>query len=374
MKSNEKKKQNTVKKVVVVGNFNFSGGPYDGSATKTRGILSYLSKRLPKNEYIVTHYNYEYWKKNVFSFLVHFLRAVRKQNYVVLIPYSFRFYSFSTKFFSLFSKKQRKVLLPITGGWLIDYLKKKPGEIRYTNKMDGLFCETNGMVSRLKELGVHNASYMPVFSLREPVSKRQNFENSRRLLEQPTVSACSFSRISKSKGISIICQAVNELNRNELFGHEISLDLYGKMEDGYQTEIDSFVASSRGFIRLVGILPDDEVIKTLSSHLFCLFGTFFWGECFPASVLECFSAGVPVIASSWMYNPEIVTNEKTGLIFLNKDIVDLKNKILWAVSNKQKMIDMRSLCLAESEKFFPDSSMKPMIDAICESHITESVD
>jgi len=350
-----------MKNVIVIGNFNYSGGPYDGSATKTRNIYSYLQTNLPKDKYYVTFFNYENWSKHVLRFLFGFRKAIKKNEIFVVIPYSFKFFYYSMK--RLLKNKRKKgirVFYPVTGSWMLDCVMNSKSTVELMNSMDGFLCETHGLCEKMGACGCKNIFYSPVFSLRTPLSKEMVNNDISRLSSTDETKICTFSRVCKNKGISLACQAVLSINSKRSAIKKISLDIFGKLDPEYKAELDSFVSQSDGSIRYLGIIDDSKVVTTLSKYNFCVFASYFKWECFPASVLESFMAGTPVIASSWLYNPEIVTDGSTGLIFQSEDEKDLEQKIEWAIDNKERMLEMRQKCVIEAIRFAPEKSLEPL--------------
>jgi glycosyltransferase involved in cell wall biosynthesis len=54
-----------------------------------------------------------------------------------------------------------------------------------------------------------------------------------------------------------------------------------------------------------------------------LFPTYWQGEGFPGAIIDAFVSGVPVIASDWNMNREIIIHEKNGLLVPPGDAMSL---------------------------------------------------
>ena len=64
-------------------------------------------------------------------------------------------------------------------------------------------------------------------------------------------------------------------------------------------------------------------------------------ENFPRMVVEAYSYGLPVVASSLGSFPEIVEEKKTGLLFKSANDHDLAEKIQWALTHEVELDSMR---------------------------------
>lgn len=84
-----------------------------------------------------------------------------------------------------------------------------------------------------------------------------------------------------------------------------------------------------------------------------LFPTYYSGEGFAGTLIDAFSAGVPVIASDWKYNAEIV-NEDVGCLFAAGKTNELKKILLDIANDPNQILIKKKLCLKEAQKFCPD--------------------
>lgn len=110
-------------------------------------------------------------------------------------------------------------------------------------------------------------------------------------------------------------------------------------------------------------MNNETIISTLSKYVFMLFPTYYAGEGMPGAVLDGYIAGLPVIASNWHYNAEVVKDGETGFIFELKDIDRLPEIIRHAVEE----VDVKALrqnCSVISEQYSPETIMKPIYDVV----------
>ena len=120
------------------------------------------------------------------------------------------------------------------------------------------------------------------------------------------------SRIMKEKGVGDILACVAMLNARS-FQEHFTVDFYGRLDENYKIE----------FERTIMELPNAHYYctldlrngyDTLASYDAMLFPTFHPSEGIAGAIIDAFIAGVPVIASDWGHNREIVDDGTTGII------------------------------------------------------------
>ena len=79
--------------------------------------------------------------------------------------------------------------------------------------------------------------------------------------------------------------------------------------------------------------------------------TYYEGEGFAGTIIDAFAAGLPVIASDWKYNSEIIKQGITGVITKTHSISELKNAILSINSDVEKWNFMRKNCISEAKMY-----------------------
>jgi glycosyltransferase involved in cell wall biosynthesis len=358
MENNEK----NIKKVLIYANFSFKSGPYGGGATKAINFYEYLKDHLGTG-YCVDFFNIEEWKRKPFSVLFGLKKAIKKHDFVLIFPQGIKHLSLLLTFLKPFKRRRDiKILYPVVGGWLGKELKNRKRVLEKTKIVDCFFCETKGLCQQLIELGVNNVIWSPVFTLRKGLSEERATQIVDEILLSGDVRFCTFSRVSKSKGIDIAIEATKKViektgNRN------IYLDIYGKIDPEFYDEMMSLIGNNEN-IKYKGIINDRDVINTISTYYCCLFPTHYEGEGFPATVLECLMSGLPVIASNWKYNKEFVIPKENGLLFSPINSEQLSSSMMWAIDNKTIFINMRKNCIVSSTQFTPEVAMKCVIEKI----------
>ena len=173
---------------------------------------------------------------------------------------------------------------------------------------------------------------------------------------------CTFSRVMREKGIEDAVNAVVSVN-TALGIQAFSLDIYGQV-DGAQTEwFDLLQKEFPPYIRYGGLVPFDKSVDVLKCYFALLFPTYYEGEGFAGTLIDAYSAGVPVIASNWKYNAELV-NEDVGYVYPTMDNTALIALLTEAAVNPTKLLGKKQNCLIEAEKYRIDKAVQILVEQI----------
>ena len=134
-------------------------------------------------------------------------------------------------------------------------------------------------------------------------------------------------RISEGKGIREILEArVILLNEQVKF----KIDFFGPIEDDFQ--LDSECSSYCGFLDFQE--SAGQSYSRLAEYDCLLFPTYWKGEGFPGVIIDAFVAGLPVIATDWNMNREIIEDNINGFIIEPKNANALADKMRWVMENQ----------------------------------------
>ena len=137
-------------------------------------------------------------------------------------------------------------------------------------------------------------------------------------------------RISKSKGINEILEAITILKAKDFNFH---VTFYGPVEDTFKLESSN--ASYGGILDIQ--TNSNEVYAKLSTYNVMLFPTYWKGEGFPGVLIDAFIAGLPVIATDWNMNKEIIEEGINGFLIEPKSTKALVQKMIWVMENKSNL-------------------------------------
>ena len=166
------------------------------------------------------------------------------------------------------------------------------------------------------------------------------------------ISFVFLSRMNRKKGVNLIIECAQKLNK-EGWGARFQVDLYGSFEEkAYEEEIVGAIADIpnveyRGVLNLRDILGYEK----LGEYTAMLFPTFWPGEGFPGILIDALMAGVPVIASDWHFNSDIIEEGKTGFIIPTNDESALYKAMKEVLENPARYTEMSVYCQQMAHKY-----------------------
>lgn len=326
----------------------------NGQAVKTRNYRQILEERYGKENVITL--DTDYFRKHLIANYKRVFSICAQCRTILILPTANGLKLLLPVLNLLKGKYPFQLLYPVVGGWLPEYLRKHSFVRRLLHCVDYIFPETDDMTAAMKGMGFTGVQTVHNFSNRKTISDLPEMEWS-----QAPFRFCTFSRVTKQKGIGEAIQAISDINK---LGKHCELDIFGPVDPDYREEFEAMLALAGSAVAYRGVLGGDEVVPTLSRYYAMLFPTYYPGEGMPGAVLEAFAAGLPVIASNWRYNSEVIRHGETGLIYELGDIRNLESAIMTLISDSDTTAAMKRRCFAESRKYLPECVAKPVFDII----------
>jgi glycosyltransferase involved in cell wall biosynthesis len=194
----------------------------------------------------------------------------------------------------------------------------------------------------------------------EKIVIKPNFVGQRPVTNQGKRRGALFvGRLSKEKGVLNLVDAWKSLP-------DIPLAIVG---DGPARERLEAVAPSH--IRFLGWRNPDEV-RDLMAGAQALLMPSLWYEGFPMTLLEAFSAGLPVLASRLGALAELVDEGETGLQFASADPNDLARVVRAAFDDPARLALMGQAARKVYELRYTPEKNLPHLEAIYAAAIEES--
>ena len=295
-----------------------------GVQTKNQHFLRYI---LSKN---VDCRVFDTWKKkSVLSLIMSLIYIVRtKRSEPIILSISTRGAYYIAKILNLTHLK-RRIFYWVAGGDLaIDLKNVSLKNRRVYDVFTKVVVQCNYLKRDLEELSITNCAMVPNFKpvIFKPTIDKAIFEKIRFVY---------FSRVLIQKGIEEIIQAFKSLDNKN-----ICLDIYGTLvppyDEGYFKDFYYLNINYKGFLDV----SVEDGYKQLSEYDVLLFPTYFKGEGFPGTLLDAFIAGVPVIASDFHANGEVLVDGYNGLLIPPKDAVALftaMNRLISDIDLRKKL-------------------------------------
>ena len=341
------------KNIGIIGRVAEGTDLYDGQTIKTRILCNELRSRFPDKELIcVDTHNY---KKRAIITLFNTLKCFLKCKTIFLLvsangmKFYFPFMYYLNKIF------KRKIIHDCIGGSLHLFVEKNSKWVKYLNSFSYNLVELDHMKKELCKLGIKNVLTVPNFKRLTCV----DINEIKAKTELP-LKCCTFSRVCRQKGIVDAIECVEKLNSE--YGKTVAtLDVYGQIEPEFENEFDSILCSCTNTIRYKGKISFDKSVDELKKYDVLLFPTVFKGEGFPGTVLDAYASALPIIASDWRYNPELITEGKTGFLYDHQHTEQLYAAIKKVVDDPCILQRMRMNCLKEYSKYSADAVMDRIV-------------
>ena len=255
---------------------------------------------------------------------------------------------------SFLSKKcHKKIFHDVIGGNIDKYVRNIHQFGNYLNSFEVNWVETENLRRELETVGVYNCEVIPNFKRLRII---EDFEEN---YAEP-FKFCTFSRVMKEKGIEDAIQTIQEINKSA--GRMIcSLDIYGRIDTEYQKKFKKIMNNTTDSVNYRGEVPYDKSVEVLKNYYSLLFPTYWMGEGFPGTIVDAFSAALPVIATDWNCNGEIIKNNVNGILYPNAEIKTLKDAILKIISEHNTICYMKNECVKCAKIYQPEE----YVDRIC---------
>lgn len=349
-----------MKKICIIGHFGFGQTLLNGQTIKTKVVAAEIEKQFGADNVILL--DLAGGIKKIPGLLIKIPSMLCRCDYIIMMPVEngLRFLTPLLCFWNLFFKKELHYV--VIGGWLPDFIANKSWLKREMKKFDGIYVETNTMKSDLGLMGIKNVLVMPNC---KPLNILK--ENELIYPEGVPYRLCTFSRVMQEKGIEDAVNAVRAVN--EQFGREVyTLDIYGQVDVNQTEWFDKLKSAFPKYVCYGGMVPADHSVEVLKKYFMLLFPTYYEGEGFAGTLIDAYSAGVPVIATDWKYNAELVT-EQVGYTYPTGNQLKLIEILKEAAANPSHILSKKKSCVLEADKYRIEKVIQVLLDKLggCQS-------
>lgn len=308
-------------KQLFIGGINFGNHPRGGEEYKNQLLI----KKIENSVFIDTHR----WSKNPIIWIkLIFNLFFKSWDNILLSTSSLSTFRLLRIINILKPSILKKISYLVIGGYFPEGIRTKRYNWLYYKDLKNVIVE--GEILKLDLLNhteLKNIKVIPNFKDFPEIEK----------IKKETKSSFSFvyiGRISKSKGIMEIIDAAKELQKT---GFEFRIDFFGPLEEDFDF--------SESHIEYKGFLDFQkrgrESYELISNYDCMLFPTYWQGEGFPGVIIDAFIAGLPVIASDWNMNRELIEEGVNGFIIPAKSTESLYEKMKFVINNENILKEIR---------------------------------
>lgn len=343
-------------KISAIGHFGEGLNLLNGQTVKTKIITDELENQLGSDR-VLKYDTHGGWKA-LLKAPMQVFGALKNSDNILIFPAhnGLRIYApllaFGKKLF-----QGKRLHYVVIGGWLPQFLPKHKTLISALKRFDGIYVETKTMKSALEAQGLKNVFVMPNCKKLTVLT-----ENELVYPASGPYKLCTFSRVMKEKGIEDAAQAVMAVNQ-KLGYQAYCLDIYGQIDSAQTQWFDQLQKQFPAYIRYGGLVPFDKSVDVLKEYFALLFPTYYKGEGFAGTLIDAYSAGVPVIATDWKYNSELV-NEAVGYVYPTSDQTAFINILEMAAKNPEQLLNKKQCCLKEAEKYNIEKVVQSLVERL----------
>lgn len=338
-----------MKKIGICGYYATGITDYGGQPVKTHIITDELKELIGVDQ--VRTLDTTNWKKRKVILFFSLFKMIMSCENIIILPAQngIKFFVPMLNFFNIFF--HRKLHYIVIGGWLPLLIEKNKWLKKLVMNFNNVYVETQNMKTELDLLGLNNTTVLPNF-------KRLNILDETNLIyfNSTPFKLCTFSRVMKEKGIEDAIRVVNEINEENqkvIF----KLDIFGQIDKNYKDTFSDLQKNFPEYIKYKGIVNYNESVDVLKNYYCLLFPTYYNGEGFAGTILDAFASGIPVIATDWRYNSEIIIDGFDGFIYDRMNSNDLKEILINLSQNTDLVNAMKLNCLNRAKEYLPEVVM-----------------
>lgn len=332
-----------MKQVIFVGWIITGKPPVDGETAKNQYIIAELKKYCK-----VTVLDFYQKNRHPWIYLQALWALVSQPKATIIFSTSAKNVYGTLKFFRALHLK-REVIHWVIGGKFGDNIQNGVIDADVFGYAKYTFVESHAMVKQLQECGIKGVSQLPNFKAIPYFPDLNKALNERK--HSSKIRFVFLSRVMPEKGCNYILEAIQKLNEKGL-QNKFIVDFYGKIDGSYQNEFMQKMRSLEN-VNYHGLLDLKTAAgyDTLATYHAMLFPTYWKGEGFAGVFIDAFIAGLPVLASDWAHNAEIIREGELGLLFPVHDVGALADVMERCITREIDLSEMAVNARREASQY-----------------------
>lgn len=223
----------------------------------------------------------------------------------------------------------------VVGGSLHKTFERGNLNVEDYREIKAILVQGKSMEESLKSQGLPQAIYVPN-------SKYIDFIPEHEPSQDGMLHFVFLSRLERYKGCDDII-AASDLLKKDGYEGKYDITFFGKTTDEkeYSTQFLKAIEKHpeityRGPLNL----RETSNYSELAKYNVMLFPTYWEGEGFPGIVIDAYIAGLPIIASDWNLNRDVIEDGVSGWIIPPHDVEALAERMKYAIDNPEIVAEM----------------------------------
>lgn len=246
----------------------------------------------------------------------------------------------------------------VIGGSFHKMVESGQLDVKVYRSLKRIFVQGQSMVDTLNKLGLSNVLYVANSKLITHYGKKiENNEGKTHFV--------FLSRVEEYKGCSDIITSAKQLIQKG-YQDKFDISFYGRpSEDGEYVNLFNEMVSACPVTKYKGVLNlrDPQNYDELASYDCMLFPTYWHGEGFPGIVIDAYISSLPIIASDWNLNKDVIEDGVTGWIIPAHDVNALTERMEYVINHPEEAVKMGFVCknraaLYDSREVLSESNLK----------------
>ena len=327
-------------KILVFGCFGFKENQLDGQTIKTRNILDLLKTKGSDDFDKIEYFDTNSFRRNKWSIFSFFLKLTRF-DVLLYLPAHNNLKLFSPLIFIISLIAKIDIHYIVIGGWLVEFLKRKPFYKFFLRKIAGIYPENELVKEKLElDYGFRNILVLHNFRIHKCETKI--------IPVGIEIKIIFMARIDPMKGIESIFSLGEELIKKKV--HNVKIDLYGPILKDFEHSFLRSIEISKN-VKYKGLIQPDNINTILGKYDFMILPTKYFTEGFPGSILDAYISGIPVVVSEWQHAREFVDHNETGLIFEFDNESEFIDRVMELILNPNQIERMKLGALKKSKQY-----------------------
>lgn len=325
-----------MRRILLVGDIREGRPPETGEQVKNQLLASYLGQR-----HRLSTIDTDGWKRRPWVVPRILAAAIWGRYDTILLSASSGSVHRLLKLLAVSPKTLSKTVYLVVGGYLPTGIREGRFQASTYSGLKAVVLQGEALRRDLSALGVRS----PLHVMPNSKPLRRRYGNDGRYRDA-VVRFLFLARISEAKGTLTVFEAMDHpllKGRQD----EFSVDFYGRIEEGHRERFLAETAlrnncSYRGYIDVTH--DPDQAYGRFAGYHAMLFPTYWVGEGFPGVVIDAYLSGLPVIASDWNMNREVVEDGATGRLVPVRDSAALAEAMASVMDDRETWAAMSRRC------------------------------